>query len=140
MKYLKKAFDILGTASAAVLLIAATILVLAAPIPQILFQLKWCWGHWMPWGFVILVLTCLGLLLTILGFCSANIFMRRSGFLLIQVLAIGLAILHATTTLEWPVLVTAGAFAFSVSLLYGIVSGFVDEAKNAKKLNSTRQP
>lgn len=125
LKLVNKVYFVLRTVSAACILMIALILVIAAPIPQIIFHFKWCAKCWMPLGLLVFVSTCAAFILIIWGSYVLNRKLRHSGFLLLLVCVVGVGLYQYDKI----VLILTSAFVFSISLLYFTLNEFLKERK-----------
>ena len=111
------------------LLLLAVLLLLVAPIPQMVFHYHWCRAHWWPAGMVVSFLTALGLGAWLWGLRVGKARLRRGGFLVLLGSLAGVAGRAYCTTAEWRIILGLfGACAFSLVLIYGMLIAVADNS------------
>jgi hypothetical protein len=108
------------------------LLILFAPVPQLVIHVRWCWMELGLPGRMILFLGIAGMVCMPLGFLRKRAALHRTGMLLFVVPIIGVAFHRVIAIGEWREISLLGAFLFTVLLIYLTTSVVVYGEENKK--------
>ena len=115
------------------LLLLTFLLVVAAPIPQIVLHVRWCLNLGIG-GIIILVVQALAMLGLYLGFRRRNTCLRVIGLLLVLLPIAVVAVHHCMTTGPSWLLSLTGACLFSLGLIYVFSLSWFDETPQNSRI------